>query len=149
MRVVLQRVSKASVIVEGKTVGAIEKGVLILLGVGNEDTESDVAYLAEKIAHLRIFPDEEGRMNRSLRDVGGSALVVSQFTLFGDCRRGRRPSYSDAAPPEKAQSLYEAFVDALRTKGVPVETGVFQAMMSVFLVNEGPVTLLIDSKRTF
>lgn len=129
--------------------GAIEKGVLILLGVGNEDTESDVAYLAEKIAHLRIFPDEEGRMNRSLRDVGGSALVVSQFTLFGDCRRGRRPSYSDAAPPEKAQSLYEAFVDALRTKGVPVETGVFQAMMSVFLVNEGPVTLLIDSKRTF
>lgn len=149
MRVVLQRVSKASVTVEGRTVGAIGKGVLILLGVGNEDAESDVAYLAEKIAHLRIFPDEEGRMNRSLVDVGGSALVVSQFTLFGDCRRGRRPSYGDAAPPEKAQTLYEAFVDALRTQGVPVETGVFQAMMDVSLVNEGPVTLLLDSKRTF
>jgi D-tyrosyl-tRNA(Tyr) deacylase len=149
MRAVVQRVSNASVVVGGVTVGAIGVGVVVFLGVGNEDAESDVAYLVDKIAHLRIFPDEESRMNRSLLDIGGSALVVSQFTLYGDCRRGRRPSYSDAAPPDAANRLYETFVTALRSEGVPVETGVFQAMMNVSLVNDGPVTLLLDSKRTF
>ncbi|MBM3216033.1 D-tyrosyl-tRNA(Tyr) deacylase [Candidatus Poribacteria bacterium] len=149
MRAVIQRVSQASVVVDGKTQSSIGFGFVVLLGVADGDGEADIAYLAEKIAHLRVFPDDESRMNRSLLDVGGSALVISQFTLFGDCRRGRRPSFTDAARPEDANRLYEAFVEALRARGVPVETGVFQAHMEVSLVNDGPVTLLLDSGKTF
>lgn len=124
-------------------------GLLILLGVAETDEDTDIAYLIDKTANLRIFPDAEGRMNLSLRDIGGSALVISQFTLFGDVRRGRRPSFTDAAKPEKAAALYERFCAGLRATGVPVETGVFQAHMSVSLVNEGPVTILLDSTKRF
>jgi D-tyrosyl-tRNA(Tyr) deacylase len=146
---VVQRVAEASVTVEGSVVGAIGRGLLVLLGVGREDDASDVQYLAEKVVHLRVFPDAEGLMNRSVTDTGGELLVVSQFTLFGDCRRGRRPGYSDAAPPERAEVLYRSFVAALRERGARVAEGVFRAMMDVRLVNEGPVTLLIDSHKRF
>ena len=149
MRAVVQRVTQASVSVGGRCTGRIGAGVLILLGVGQEDTERDARTLAEKTVNLRIFDDDKGQMNRSLLDVGGAALVVSQFTLFGDCRKGRRPSYASAAPPEKARPLYEEFVTALRASGVVAETGEFQAMMAVDLTNDGPVTLLLDSRKLF
>ena len=149
MRAVLQRVSRARVTVEGKITGEIGGGLMILLGVGREDSAAVSASLAEKCANLRIFEDDQGKMNRSLLDVKGSALVVSQFTLYGDARGQRRPSFITAAPPELAKVLYEEFCAALRKLGVTVETGIFQAMMSVELVNEGPVTILLDSDKTF
>ncbi|MBI3951745.1 MAG: D-tyrosyl-tRNA(Tyr) deacylase [Acidobacteria bacterium] len=149
MRAVVQRVTSAEVRVGGAVVGRINRGLLVLLGVGAEDTEADADYLAEKIAYLRIFEDEEDKMNRSLMDVGGEMLVVSQFTLYGDCRRGRRPSYSSAAPPEQANQLYQYFVAKIRQYGVKVETGVFQEMMDVELINYGPVTILLDSQKGF
>jgi len=135
--------------VDNGTTGAIDRGLLVLLGVGQGDDESDARYLARKTAGLRVFEDEDGRMSRSLTDVGGSALVVSQFTLYGDVRRGRRPSFDGAAPPEEANRLYEIFCGFLREEGVDVATGVFQATMQVELVNEGPVTILLDSSKTF
>lgn len=149
MRAVVQRVARARVRVRDRTVGEIGQGLLVLLGVGRGDTEADAAYLAEKIVHLRIFEDAEGKMNRSLLDIGGEMLVVSQFTLYGDCRRGRRPSYSEAAPPEHARALYEYFVERARQYGPRVETGIFQEMMDVELVNVGPVTVLLDSRKQF
>jgi D-aminoacyl-tRNA deacylase len=149
MRAVLQRVSRGRVTVEGKITGEIGGGLMILLGVGREDSAAVAASMAEKCANLRIFEDDQGKMNRSLLDVKGSALVVSQFTLYGDARGQRRPSFITAAPPELAKALYEEFCAALRRLGVTVETGIFQAMMSVELVNEGPVTILLDSDKTF
>ena len=150
MRAVVQRVSRAQVSVDdGQVVGSIQEGLLVLLGVGGEDDEADAAYLAEKTAGLRIFQDEAGKMNRSVTEIAGQVLVVSQFTLFGDCRRGRRPGFSAAAPPELADQLYQHYVSLLRQKGLTVETGVFQAMMKVESANEGPVTILLDSKKVF
>jgi len=149
MRAVVQRVSRARVTVEGRVTGEIGAGLMVLLGVGREDSAAVAASLAEKVANLRIFEDEQGKMNRSLLDVKGAALVVSQFTLYGDARGQRRPSFIAAAPPELAAALYEEFNNALRRLGVTVATGVFQAMMSVELVNEGPVTILLDSDKTF
>src|SRR5271170_3231882 len=143
MRVVLQRVKQAHVNVEGATVGAIRTGLLVLVGVASADTPKDAEYLAEKIVHLRIFPDGSDRMNRSLVDAGGELLVISQFTLYGDCRKGRRPSFDQAAPPREAQALYEYFVEQLRLNSRIVETGVFQADMEVHLVNDGPVTFVL------
>ena len=145
MRAVVQRVTRARVTVEERTVGEISKGLLILLGVTHQDTKDDADYLASKIVALRIFEDADGKMNVSVRDVGGGLLVVSQFTLYGDTRRGLRPSWSDAAPPEVAEPLYEYFVDRCRKLIQPVETGSFRAMMQVELVNDGPVTLILDS----
>ena len=149
MRVVVQRVSRARVTVEGRVTGEIVTGLMILLGIGRNDTSSVAVSMAQKIAHLRIFRDDEGKMNRSLLDVKGSALLVSQFTLYGDARGQRRPSFIAAAPPDQAKKLYEEFSEALRRLGVSVATGVFQAMMSVESVNEGPVTILLDSDKTF
>ena len=149
MRIVAQRVSRAKVTVEGRVTGEIGPGLMILLGVGKEDTSQVAAAMAEKAANLRIFEDEQGKMNRSLLEVKGSALVVSQFTLYGDARGQRRPSYIAAAPPEPAKRLYEEFSGALQKLGISVGKGIFQAMMSVELVNEGPVTILIDSDKTF
>jgi D-tyrosyl-tRNA(Tyr) deacylase len=149
MRVVLQRVSRAKVTVEGRVTGEIGAGLMILLGVGREDTPAVAASTAEKCANLRIFEDEQGKMNRSLLDVKGSALVVSQFTLYGDARGQRRPSFISAGPPELGKALYAEFCEALRNLGVSVATGIFQAIMSVELVNEGPVTILLDSEKTF
>jgi D-tyrosyl-tRNA(Tyr) deacylase len=146
MRVVLQRVTEARVEVEGQVVGSIGPGLVALLGIARTDTRSDAEYLADKVAGLRIFPDEEGKMNRSLKDTGGSLLVVSQFTLYGDCRKGRRPSFDLAAPPEQARALYEYFLQSVRARNVPFEAGVFQAMMAVHLVNDGPVTIICDSQ---
>jgi D-aminoacyl-tRNA deacylase len=149
MRAVVQRVSRARVTVNGEVTGEIGPGVLVLLGVGREDTEADAVYLAEKICGLRIFEDDQGKMNRSVRDVGGSVLAVSQFTLYGDVRRGKRPSFDGAAGPEKARELYEFFVEQIRGTGLRCETGRFQEMMKVELVNEGPVTILLDSGKGF
>jgi D-tyrosyl-tRNA(Tyr) deacylase len=149
MRAVIQRVSRAKVTVDSAVTGEIAHGLMILLGVGREDTPAIAVSLAEKAANLRIFEDENEKMNRSLVDVRGAALVVSQFTLYGDARGGRRPSFIAAAPPEQAKALYESFCEALRQLGITVATGVFQAMMSVELVNEGPVTILLDSDKTF
>jgi D-aminoacyl-tRNA deacylase len=149
MRAVVQRVSRAQVAVSGEIAGEIGVGLLVLLGVGQDDTETDATYLAEKIAGLRVFEDAEGKMNRSVQDVGGSVLVVSQFTLYGDVRRGKRPSFDATAPPEKAQLLYELFIAQIRAAGLRCETGRFQEMMQVELVNEGPVTILLDSAKTF
>ena len=149
MRAVLQRVSHAKVTVDGRVTGDIGAGLMILFGVGREDTSAVAGAMAEKCANLRIFEDDQGKMNRSLLDVKGSALVVSQFTLYGDARGQRRPSFISAAPPELAKRLYEEFCEALRKLGVTVATGIFQAMMSVELVNEGPVTILLDSEKTF
>lgn len=149
MRAVIQRVSRADVSVAGESRGAIERGLLVLLGVGADDEASDASYLADKTAALRIFEDAEGKMNLSVEDVGGGVLVVSQFTLFGDARRGRRPNFSEAAAPAKAETLYEDYVEQLRRRGLEVETGVFQAMMDVRLTNHGPVTILLDSKKAF
>jgi len=147
VRAVLQRVSRASVTVEGRVVGQIGLGWLVLLGVGREDDERDAAWLVEKIVELRGFEDEQGKMNRSVRDVGGGILVVSQFTLLADCRSGRRPSFSAAAPPDQAERLYQHVLELLSGDGIEVAAGVFRAMMQVELVNEGPVTFLIDSKK--
>ena len=149
MRAVVQRVSRACVTVEGRVTGEIGAGLMILLGIGRNDASAVAVSMAEKIAHLRIFEDDERKMNRSLLDVKGSALVVSQFTLYGDARGQRRPSFIAAAPPEQAKKLYEEFCETLRRLGVIVATGVFQAMMSVELVNEGPVTILLDSEKAF
>lgn len=149
MRVVLQRVSSASVSVDGSECARIGRGLVALVGVGRDDGPDDVQYTAGKIRNLRLFEDDGGRMNRSLADAGGELLVVSQFTLYGDCRRGRRPSFDKAAPPAGARRLYEDLVAALRADGLTVRTGRFQAMMQVELINDGPVTLLIDSRRNF
>ena len=149
MRAVVQRVRNASVEVSGEIVANIGNGLLVLLGVGQDDDRADADYLAEKIINLRIFTDADGKMNHSILETGGSAIVVSQFTLYGDVRRGRRPSYSDAASPEKGKELYEYFVNRVRSSGVEVETGIFQAMMLVSLTNDGPVTILLDSKKQF
>ena len=145
MRLVVQRVSEASVTAGGVTVGSIRTGLVILAGLAKTDTVSDVDYLSDKILGLRIFPDSSGKMNRNVVDAGGSLLVVSQFTLYGDCRKGRRPSFDEAAAPEHAQALYNCLVEKLRLGPVPVETGQFQAMMEVHLVNQGPVTILMDT----
>ena len=149
MRAVVQRVSRACVTVEGRVTGEIGAGLMILLGIGRNDASAVAVSMAEKIAHMRIFEDDEGKMNRSLLDVKGSALVVSQFTLYGDARGQRRPSFIAAAPPDQANKLYEEFNEALRRLGVSVATGIFQAMMSVESVNEGPVTILLDSEKAF
>jgi len=149
MRAVIQRVTSAGVEVEGRVVGKIDEGLLILLAVAGDDSAVDADYLADKIIYLRIFPDSEGKMNLSLLEKGGSMLVVSQFTLYGDARRGRRPSYTAAAQPEKANLLYSYFVDRVRQAGINTETGVFQAQMQVSLTNDGPVTILVDSRKQF
>ena len=149
MRAVVQRVKKSSVEVNCSIVGSIGPGLLIFLGIGVDDVEKDCDYLAEKIAHLRVFPDKEEFMNLSLLDTKGSALIVSQFTLWGDCRKGRRPSFMKAARPEKAKNLYERFIGCLKEKNIPIATGRFQEMMDVYLVNDGPVTLLLDSTKKF
>ncbi|MBT2660681.1 D-aminoacyl-tRNA deacylase [Bacillus sp. ISL-45] len=146
MRLVIQRSKEAKVTVDGEVTGSINKGFVILVGVTHEDTEKDAAFLAEKAANLRVFEDEAGKMNLSLLDVGGEILSVSQFTLYGDCRKGRRPNFMDAAKPDHAEAVYEAFNRFLSEKGIKVETGVFGAMMNVQLTNDGPVTLIIDSK---
>ena len=145
----MQRVSKANVTVEGKITGQIKRGLLVLLGVAESDTEADADYLADKIAGLRVFEDEDGKMNLSVVDAGGAVLAVSQFTLYGDVRRGKRPSFDAAARPEQAKKLYEYFVGRIRAAGLRCETGVFQAMMDVELVNSGPVTILLDSTKAF
>jgi D-aminoacyl-tRNA deacylase len=149
MRVVIQRVSKAAVTVDGKITGAIGLGLVVLLGVSGDDTAKDADYLVEKTLGLRIFPDEAGKMNRNVIDAGGELLVISQFTLYGDCRRGRRPSFDQAAPPEHARTLYEYFAQAVRDRNINVATGVFQAHMDVTLTNDGPVTILLDSTKLF
>ena len=144
MRVVLQRVSSASVSVDDRVVGSVGRGFLILVGFTAGDGGEQVVWMANKVVGLRVFPDDEGRMNRDLREAGGAALVVSQFTLYGDARKGRRPSFVNAAPPEQAEPLYEQFTEALRARGIPTESGVFGALMQVALVNDGPVTLVLD-----
>ena len=149
MRAVVQRVTQARVEVGGEVVGAIDRGFLVLLGVANGDTSADAAYLAEKTAGLRVFEDGDGKMNLALQEVGGAVLAVSQFTLLGDCRKGRRPGFTDAAPPELADRLYTEYVAALRAAGLEVATGVFRAEMQVHLSNDGPVTLLLDSRKAF
>jgi D-aminoacyl-tRNA deacylase len=147
MRAVIQRVSRASVVMNGEAVGGIDGGLLVLLGVGQMDTPEDAIQLARKTAHLRIFDDPDGKMNRSVLEVHGQMLVISQFTLYADCRKGRRPSFVDAARPEMAKPLYEAFLAEVRRQGVPVATGTFQTVMDVALVNHGPVTIILDSQQ--
>lgn len=149
MRAVIQRVSSASVTVDSRIVGSVGCGLVVLLGVGQDDNRDDLVWLAGKIAGLRIFSDEAGKMNLSIKDVHGEALVVSQFTLYGDCRKGKRPSFIRAGKPEKAEALYLEFVAELTGYGVPVKTGIFQADMDLALVNDGPVTLMLDSQKTF
>jgi D-aminoacyl-tRNA deacylase len=149
MRAVVQRVNRARVTADGRIAGEIARGLLVLLGVANKDQPADVQYIAGKVRELRIFPDENGRMNRSVEDAKGAILLVSQFTLLGDARKGRRPSYDEAAAPAVAQALYDAVARELRAAGLAVETGVFQADMQVELVNDGPVTILLDSTRQF
>lgn len=149
MRAVLQRVRSASVVVDGQVVGAIGVGLLVLLGVAVDDTDADLSYIVDKTTGLRVFPDADGRMNVDVRDAGGALLVVSQFTLAGDCRKGRRPSWDGAARPDQARAWYERAIVAWRAHGLTVETGVFQADMQVALVNDGPVTLLLDSRKQF
>ena len=149
MRAVVQRVKSASVTVNGELVSEIGAGVLIFLGVAHDDTATELEYIANKVANLRIFEDEDGKMNRSLLETGGAALVVSQFTLYGDCRKGRRPSFINAARPEVANTLYEQFITLLKQQGIPTQGGTFQAMMDVQLINDGPVTILLDSNKQF
>lgn len=149
MRAVVQRVSEARVTVDGECIGEIGVGLLVLVGVAVGDTAADATYLAEKVVHLRVFEDDAGKMNRSLLDIRGDVLAVSQFTLLGDARKGRRPSFIEAAPPDVGNELYESFCDAVGARGVRVAKGRFQAMMDVALVNQGPVTILIDSKKVF
>lgn len=146
MRIVVQRSKEASVTVDGEVTGSITKGFVVLVGVTHEDRDEDAAFLAEKVANLRVFEDDAGKMNLSLMDVGGEILSVSQFTLYGDCRKGRRPNFMDAAKPDHAVAIYEAFNQSLEEKGLKVEKGVFGAMMDVQLINDGPVTLIIESK---
>lgn len=145
MRLLIQRVTEATVTVDGRATGSIRTGLLVFLGIAGNDTSADADYLVGKLLGLRVFSDEAGKMNRSVNEVGGALLIVSQFTLYGDCRKGRRPSFDQAAPPDLAHSLYEYFVQAARRGPAPVETGIFQATMEVTLVNQGPVTILIDS----
>jgi len=147
LRAVVQRVSRAEVRVDGKATGKISNGLCVLLGVHREDEQDDIRWMAEKLVNLRIFEDDSGKMNRSLLDVGGSLLVVSQFTLYGDCRKGRRPSFVEAAGPDKAKAFYENFIEMVRSMGIQTAEGVFQAMMDVELTNQGPVTLVVDSRR--
>jgi D-tyrosyl-tRNA(Tyr) deacylase len=147
MKLVIQRVSEARVNVNGTAVGAIRTGLVVLVGISKSDTAKDADYLADKVLGLRIFPDDEGKMNRNVAEVNGGILIISQFTLYGDCRRGRRPSFDAAAQPDQALTLYNYFVDAVRKSAVPVETGTFQAMMEVSLVNQGPVTIVIESEE--
>ena len=149
MRAVIQRVTSASVTVAGELVSEIGEGLLIFLGIAHDDTAAELDYIANKVINLRIFEDSEGKMNRSLLDTGGAALVVSQFTLYGDCRKGRRPSFIDAARPEQAKALYEQFIDVLASRNIRTQGGTFQAMMDVQLVNDGPVTILLDSRKQF
>jgi len=149
MRAVIQRVSRASVTIEGKEHSRIGRGILVLLGVEKEDTGEDAQLLARRITELRIFEDDAGKMNRSIVEAGGQILAVSQFTLLGDCRKGRRPSFDGAAPPDVARTLYQKFVDEIGGLGIPVSTGVFQAMMDVALTNQGPVTFILDSRKRF
>lgn len=149
MRLVVQRVKEARVKIKDEIVGEIGKGLLLFLGIGQEDTQEDVDYLLDKVLHLRIFPDDQGKFNLSLTDIQGALLVVSQFTLFGDCRKGRRPSFSTAAPPALAESVYELFIEKARSRGISVAHGRFQEMMDVQLINDGPVTLLLDSNKVF
>lgn len=149
MRAIVQRVSGASVTVENKIISEIDKGLLVLLGVGNEDENKDLDYLVSKILGLRIFEDENQKMNLSLEDIQGDLLVVSQFTLYGDARKGRRPSFSDSAPPEKGELFYEKFLDKCKERGIEVKSGIFGADMKVILANDGPVTIMLDSKKTF
>lgn len=149
MRAVVQRADRASVTVDNKVVGQVDKGLMVLFGVAPDDTDKDLNYIVDKVVGLRIFEDDQDKMNLSVQDVGGSILAVSQFTLYGDCRKGKRPSFDGAAKPELANSYYEKFVAALRDKGIKVETGVFRAHMLVELVNNGPVTMLLDSKKQF
>ncbi|MEG6522271.1 D-aminoacyl-tRNA deacylase [Desulfotomaculum sp. 1211_IL3151] len=149
MRAVVQRVQRGSVTVNNEVVGKIEQGLVVLLGVGQGDTADDARYLADKISQLRIFTDEQGKLNLSLQDVGGSVLAISQFTLYGDCRKGRRPSYIEAAAPDAARELYESFVQRLVCNGLTTATGVFQEHMVVEIINDGPVTLLLDSRKSF
>jgi D-tyrosyl-tRNA(Tyr) deacylase len=149
MRSVVQRVNRASVIVNGETVGEISTGLLVLLAVGQDDGEEDVTWMVNKLVGLRIFEDEVGKMNRSVQDVGGDILMVSQFTLYGDCRSGNRPSFMTAASPDRAKALFERTLEVTRSRGLKVETGVFQAEMNVELINNGPVTLLLDSEKKF
>ena len=149
MRAVVQRVSRAHVDVGGRTVGEVGKGLLVFLGVGHGDSEKEAEFLANKIAHLRVFSDEQGLMNRSVIEEEGGVLVISQFTLWGDCQKGRRPSFTRAAPPNQAKTLYEDFIRHVRGKGLAVATGQFQEMMEVHLVNDGPVTMLLDTEKTF
>jgi D-tyrosyl-tRNA(Tyr) deacylase len=149
MRAVIQRVKRASVRVDGEIVGEIGKGLLVLLGVGQHDSDEDARYIAEKLSFLRIFEDSEGKMNLSVRDIEGAVLVVSQFTLFADCRKGRRPSFVNAGDPEEAQRLYKRVIDVLNASDVPTAEGIFQASMDVELINEGPVTILLDSTKEF
>lgn len=149
MRAVVQRILQGKVVVDEQISGSIDKGLLVYLGVTGEDTIEDVKYMAEKIVNLRIFEDENNKLNLSVIDTGGEILAVSQFTLFGDCRKGRRPSFTEAAPPEMADRLYKAFIEECKNLGVNVETGVFQTHMMVHSINDGPVTMLIDSKKTF
>ncbi|MCI5125273.1 MAG: D-tyrosyl-tRNA(Tyr) deacylase [Candidatus Electrothrix sp. AR5] len=149
MRAVIQRVTSAKVTVDDRQTGAIGEGLLVLLGVHKDDEQGDITWLADKIINLRIFEDEDGKMNHSLADTGGSMLIVSQFTLLADCRKGRRPSWSEAAPPDKARQLYEEFIQAVADTGITTATGKFQAMMEVSLVNSGPVTILLDSHKKF
>lgn len=147
MRAVVQRVTKGNVEIDGNIVGSIDKGLVVLLGVSEKDTQEDVNYMAEKVLNLRVFDDEEGKMNYSLLDIKGELLVVSQFTLYGDCRKGRRPNYMAAAKPDKADELYNEFVKLCRAQDVKTETGVFQADMKVNIINDGPVTLIVDSEK--
>jgi D-tyrosyl-tRNA(Tyr) deacylase len=149
MRAVIQRVSRAEVLIENIRTGAIKHGLLVFLAVHAKDTDQDVRWMSDKIIRLRIFDDRQGKMNHSLLDTGGEMLIVSQFTLYGDCRKGRRPSWSHAARPELARELYQNFIDTVRRKGITVQTGEFQAIMEVSLTNDGPVTLLLDSYKTF
>lgn len=149
MRSVVQRVKRASVSVDGECMGKISAGLLILLAVGQEDGETDLTWMVDKLIGLRIFEDKEGKMNRSVQEAGGEILMVSQFTLYGDCRSGKRPSFKTAAPPERGKALYERAVEVIRSHGLKVETGVFQAHMEVELINDGPVTILLDSEKKF
>jgi D-aminoacyl-tRNA deacylase len=149
MRIVVQRVSEAKVEVDGRIVGAIDRGLLVYLSVTHADTERDADFIADKIVNLRIFPDADGKMNLSVQDIAGQILLISQFTLHGDCRKGRRPAFDLAAPPDHARKLYELAIDLIRRQGIPVETGVFAAHMRVASLNDGPVTVLLDSSRLF